>query len=298
MPNRRQLPKYILGNDFESDRRKDIGMTEIKSTFDERVQNIVVDEHMQAQVAELLVDSGKFLLLPEEIWQSAEAGRIPLEQMLLDQPIGKWMIMVNVLNGKKSAQHWDFVRSHLAGIRTRNDIRYDYLEMHMSNYWVSGVLQGDSVESVEQLLREFASANMRYARQVYNPVVFEECLEILPDHIRGAFWVEQALACAPEDYESRLDALGKAAAEWPTLGTVIKNYATLLGVESEKRLQEAAAVSNEMAAIAIEVKEQILNLMDSGMYAEAYAITEQLQQMTPEDEDLELLKAELRGHFS
>lgn len=273
-------------------------MTEIKNIYDETALNIAVDEHMQAQTVELLADSGKFLLLPEEVWQSAEAGRIPLEQMLLDLPLGKWIVMVNVLNGRKSAEHWNSVRTHLAGIRTRNDIRYDYLEMHMSNFWVSGVLQGDSLASVELLLREFAKANMRYARQVYQPVVFEECRELLPDHIRGAFWVEQALACAPEEYENRLDALGKAAAEWPVLGTVIKNYAALLGEESEKRLQEAEAVSNEMAAIALEVKGQILSLMDSGMYAEAYAITEQLQQMTPEDEDLELLKAELRGHFS
>ncbi|MCM1282800.1 MAG: hypothetical protein NC180_06615 [Muribaculaceae bacterium] len=273
-------------------------MTEIKDRYEEMMQGFGVDEHMQAQTMQLMTDSGSFLLLPEEVWQAAENGRIPLETMLLEQPLAKWMIMVNILNGKKSAQHWDFVRRHLAGIRTRNDIRYDYLEMHMSNFWVSGVLQGDSTESVERLMREFAAANMRYARQVYQPLAFEEGQAVLPDHIRGAIWVEKAFACTQEESRKRLDCLGNAAREWPVLGTIIKHYASLLGDEEAKRVQEAAAASSEMAEIAIQVKTQILNLMDSGMYAEAYAVAEQLQQMTPEDEDLELLKAELRGHFS
>lgn len=273
-------------------------MTEIKGFGDEMLQSIEVDEHMQAQTAQLLADSGKFLLLPEAVWQAGEAGKLPLEQMLLELPLAKWIIMVNVLNGKKSAQDWNYVRMHLAGVRTRNDIRYDYLEMHMSNFWVSGVLQGDSVAGIEQLLREYARANMSYARQVYNPIAFEDALAVLPDHIRGAVWVERALACAPEDCVEKLECLGRAAGEWPTLGTIIRNYAALLGEEDERRVEAAAAAANEMAAIALEVKSQILNLMDSGMYVEAYAITEQLQQMTPDDEDLEALKAELRGHFS
>lgn len=272
-------------------------MTEIKGYGDEMLQT-GVDEHMQARAEQLLADSGKFLLLPEEVWQAAEAGKLPLEQMLLELPLAKWIIMVNILNGMKSPQQWDSVRMHLAGIRTRNDIRYDYLEMHMSNFWVSGVLQGDSVASIEQLLREYARANMGYARQVYNPIVFEEAQAVLPDHIRAALWVEQALECTQEEHKKKLECLGRAAGEWPTLGAVIKSYATLLGEEDERRMEEAAAASNEMAAIAIEVKTRILNLIDSGMYAEAYAITEQLQQMTPDDEDLEALKAELRGHFS
>lgn len=270
-------------------------MTEFSDN--EMIPELRIDEHMQAQATQLLADSGKFLLLPEEIWQAAEAGKLPLEHMLLELPLSKWIVMVNLLNGKRSAQEWESVRVHLAGIRTRNDIRYDYLEMHMSNFWVSGILQGDSTESVERLLREYARANMAYARKVYAPTAFAEGFAVLPDSIRGAFFVEQALN-ETEVQGKKLEYLGKAAAEWPALAAILKNYTQLLGAESERQLAEAEAAANEMAAIALEVKAQILNLMDSGLYAEAYSVTEQLQQMTPEDPDLEALKTELRGHFS
>lgn len=272
-------------------------MTEMMGMSDEML--LGADQDMLAQTKRLLADSGSFLLLPDEIWQAGEEGRLPLERMLLELPLEKWIVMVSVLDQRRSAQHWDFVRMHLAGIRTRNDIRYDYLEMHMSNFWVSGVLQADSAVAVERLLCEYAEANMRYAREVYNPIAFEEALAFMPDSVRGAFWVEKALACAPEDNSGKLEYLRKAVKEWHALGSLIKSYAQFLGEEDERREQEkAAAVSNEMAAIAVEVKKQILNLMDSGMYADAYSVTEELQQMMPGDADLEALKAELKGHFS
>ncbi|MCD7708279.1 MAG: hypothetical protein LUI02_00220 [Clostridiales bacterium] len=250
------------------------------------------------QAQQLLKKGGEFLYLPEEIWQAGISGLIPLEDMLLDVPISQWLIMLTVLDSEKSSEKWQDVGSHLGQIRTREDMRYDLFDMHMVNFWASGVIEGDSTESVERLLREFSEANMRYARKVYREFVFTEATGLLPGHIRAAAWVEKALSCGLEEHEKKMDCLTHAAQEWPPIGKTIKSYAVFLGKDMEKVAKKAQEATSEMSAIAIEVKKQIMSLIDGELYAEAYAVTEQLQQLTPDDPDLEPLKAELKTHFS
>ena len=192
------------------------------------------------------------------------------EEALMALSLSEWMEMVRKTERAHSVERWEAVRNHMMEIRTRDDIRYDYLEMQMSNYWVSGVLRGDSIAGMEQLLRQYADANMRYARQIYTPAAFEGDMAILPAHIRGAVFVEQALECGTDNVEKTLICLGRAVREWAGIGDVVKDYATLLGEEATVKGKEARAVvaeiENPVLSIALLVsnrKDTIQKCLDS-----------------------------------
>lgn len=253
---------------------------------------------LHTQVAHLLEGNGEFLYLPESVWQEAKAGTLPLEEMLLALPMSQWMVMVMVLEAGDNLSNWDTVQAHLSTIRTRDDIRYDYLDMHEANLLVSGKIAGDSLESVEKLLSFYADSNMRYARKVYTEHTLAEAREIMPVSIRAAFYMEKALACNESQHEQRLHCMGEAAKEWPLLGAIVKSYAELLGEAKEEEARKAQEAGEELAAMAVEVKKQLGVLMEGGMYAEAFAVVQQLKQLLPEDADLVAFEEELQTHFS
>lgn len=255
-------------------------------------------EDLYTQVRRLLEDGGEFLFLPEGIWRAAKAGALPLEKMLLALPMSQWMVMVMVLEAGEDLSHWDMVQTHLAMIRTKDDIRYDYLDMHEANLLASGNVEMNDLKGAEKLLAFYADSNMRYARKVYTEHTLTDAREIMPASIRGAFWVEQALACSDEQHDKKLHYMGLAAKEWPLLGPLVKAYAAFWGEEQEEQAKKAEAAGEELAAMAVEVKKQLAVLIDGSMYAEAYAVVQQLKQMLPEDEDLKVLEKELKLRFS
>ena len=183
-------------------------------------------------------------------------------------------------------------------IRTRDDIRYDYLDMHEANLLVSGKVSGDSLDSVEKLLAFYADSNMRYARKIYTEHTLSDAREIMPASIRAAYYMEKALACEESQHEQKLHNMGEAAKEWPLLGTIVKSYAELLGEAKEEEARKAEEAGEELAAMAVEVKKQLGVLVEGGMYAEAFAVVQQLKQMLPDDADLAVFEEEIQTHFS
>ena len=124
-------------------------------------QDTVTQPDLHTQTAHLLEGNGEFLYLPETIWQAGKDGALPLEDMLLALPMSQWMVMVMVLESGDDLSNWDTVQTHLSMIRTRDDIRYDYLDMHEAKLIVRGKVSGDSIDSVEKLLAVYADSNMR-----------------------------------------------------------------------------------------------------------------------------------------
>lgn len=255
-------------------------------------------ENLENEVKHLLEKNGEFLYMPERIWQAGKAGTLPLEEMLLALPMSQWMVMVMVLEAGDNLSNWDMVQTHLGMIRTRDDIRYDYLDMHEANLLVCGNVMADSLGNVEKLLAFYADSNMRYARKVYTGPTLADAREIMPVNIRAAYWMEKALACGDDEHEQKLRCMGKAAKEWPLLGAIVKSYAGFFGAEQEKQAKQAKAAETELAAMAVEVKKQLSVLMDGGMYAEAFAVVQQLKGMLPDDPDLKALEEELKTRFS
>ena len=261
-------------------------------------QDTVTPPDLHTQTAHLLEGNGEFLYLPETIWQAGKDGALPLEDMLLALPMSQWMVMVMVLESGDDLSNWDTVQTHLSMIRTRDDIRYDYLDMHEANLLVSGKVSGDSLDSVEKLLAFYADSNMRYARKIYTEHTLSDAREIMPASIRAAYYMEKALACDASQHEQKLRNMGEAAKEWPLLGTIVKSYAELLGEAKAEEARKAEEAGEELAAMAIEVKKQLGVLVEGGMYAEAFAVVQQLKQMLPDDADLAVFEEEIQTHFS
>ncbi len=256
------------------------------------------NEINKRDIEHLLQGNGEFLYLPEEVWDAAETGRLPLEEMILGLPVSQWMVMVMVLESAGNVENWEQIQAHLRAIRTQENIRYDYMDMHEANLLVCGKVKGDSVEAVESLLRFYADSNMRYARKVYTKQAFETAMDIMPQSIRSAEKVERALNLPPEQHEQKMACLREAVEIWPLLSEIIRSYAVLMGEEEKRKEQQARAAGEQLEQLAVEVKKQLVVLKENKMYAEAYSIVQQLKTMLPADKELEMIEEELKTHFS
>lgn len=215
------------------------------------------------------------------------------EELMLGLPLSQWMEMVLVLESSDSLETWNEISEKLKTIRTKDDIRYDYFDMHEANLMIKKQLQAGTLEAAGQLLRFFAESNLRYARKVYRPQTFESAPDVMDETIRVAILVEKAFSEDLQDMKKHLADLGQAVEIWPVLGSCVKTYAQLLGQKEEQKAKEANAANDQLQAMAIEVKKQLFVLMENKMYAEAYSVVQQLRRMLPQDEELMSLEEEI-----
>lgn len=255
-------------------------------------------ELLMKDVQQMIDGNGEFLFLPGGIWDIAEGGVFPLEDMLLALPMSQWIVMVMVLQAKNSRTEWENVQEHLSAIRTREDLRYDYLDMHNSNLLVAAADPDEDYEGMCRLLQYYCKSNMSFARRVYTPAAFEGGMEMLPESCRGAVWIEQMFECEEQDWNGKLACLKKSAKEWPQLGETIKLFAKRIGEEQERRDKAAEEANRELYAMAKQVKAQVKAFMDAGMNAEALTIVRQLRTMLPNDKETAALERELNMRFS
>ncbi|MGN0414059.1 MAG: hypothetical protein ACI4FX_01035 [Agathobacter sp.] len=250
------------------------------------------------ELMQWLQGNGEFLYLPESVWEEASEGNLPLEEILLGLPLSQWMVMVLVLESADSLEVWNEISEKLNTIRRKDDIRYDYFDMHEANLMMKKQLQANSLEAAGQLLRFFAESNMHYARKVYTLQTFETASDVMDESIRAAILVERAFSEDLQDTKKHLADLGQAVEIWPALAGCVKTYAQLLGQNEEQKAKEASAANARLQEMAVEVKKQLFLLMENKMYAEAYSVVQQLRGMLPQDEELIGLEEEIGKHFS
>lgn len=255
-------------------------------------------EAFRCELERMMDGNGEFLLFPEVYWKLGKAGVIPLEDLLLQLPFSQWMAVVMVLESRKSPELWKRLQENLRAIRTRDDLRYDYFDVHMVNTRVTQDADGRDYTQMCALFKEFAECSLRYAHQIYKDAAFEGNMEMLEDSCRAAVWIQRMLDCDDHDWNRKLEYLGKSAKAWVALGETVKRFAVLLGEEQERQAEQAKAATDEMYAMAEQVKQQVAVLMEAGMNAEALGIVRQLSQMLPEDQELMKLKRELELKFS
>lgn len=253
---------------------------------------------LMAYVQQMIDGNGEFLFLPGGIWEIAAGAVFPLEDMLLELPMSQWMVMVMVLQSKDRLSEWRKVQEHLKWIRTREDIRYDYLDMHDANAMIAADVTDMDYNAMCRLLQYYAKSNLNFARKTFTQRAFEGGMEMLPESCRGAFWMEQMLSCGEQDWNEKLGCLKKSALAWPVLGETVKHFAKLIGEEQEKTAQQAEAANQELYAMAEQVKRQVRAFIDAGMNAEALSVVKQLKMMLPDDPELAELEHELKLKFS
>jgi hypothetical protein len=218
--------------------------------------------------------------------------------MLLTLPFSQWMAVVIVLETYNDPERWKRTRENLASIRTREDLRYDYFEMHAVNALIKGDHAGMDYTQICQQLEEFADCNLRFANHIYTEEAFSGEMEMMEENCRAAVWIRRMADCESNDWNGRLGNLRQAAKVWPPLGETVKLAATLIGEEQERQDEEADAAGKELQQMAQEVKKQVAVLMDAGMYAEALGIVRQLREMLPGDKEVVKLEKKLEKNFS
>lgn len=258
-------------------------------------------EQLRVQIAKQFEGNGEFLQLPESYWTLAVNGILPLEEILLSLPISQWMAQVMVLKNQGIAA-WDETGKHMSLIRTRQDIRYAYYDYNYVNDMVESQIQPQSYDKMCELLAYYTECNRNYANLVYTDAAFEGEMEMLPDPIKGAVWVEKAFEYGFQNFDQMLECLGKSVQVYPALADKMREFIQMVGAKKEEELQAQNAESNqardELSEMAAQVKGQIQVMMQSGMYEQAYQIVQQLRGMLPEDEELLELEKELKRRFS
>lgn len=130
-------------------------------------------KEIEAEITRQITGNANFLFLPKEIWTLGEAGIVSLEDMLLGLPLDQWMAQVMVLESDGYSNKWIIAEQNLCRICSREDIRYDYFNMHGINQKIKSIFQlKQNVEKLDEvaltkLLSEYVLANENYAARVY-----------------------------------------------------------------------------------------------------------------------------------
>lgn len=257
---------------------------------------------IEEKVINDIAGKADFLFLPEEAWKMGELGLIPLEEILLNLPIDQWMAQIMVLESEGYSNKWMIAEQNLCRICTKEDIRYDYFNMHDVNQKIQSVFQLESnVEKMDQdaltqLLMEFIAVNLNYKIRVYTEEASQGDMEILPDYIRAATYLGEAMMY-PKEWSMILECLRKSAGAWKPLGQLAKRAAYFVG-EAQKRAEEeqnqkAQVAKNQLQQMAAQVLNQVEQLQQQGEYIEALGIIRQLRQMLPEDARIEKMEKQL-----
>ena len=239
-----------------------------------------------------LEQNGEFLNIAESIWNMAQAGLLPLEELLLSLPMSQWMAQMMVLESKGYGLYWETISQHLGEICSTDDIRYAFFDMKTEIAKMKQVyaqkenVQKMDYQTITQVLYDFTFANLHYAEFVYTDAAFEGEMEFLPEEIRSVFWLSKALGCEETDWSKRLQYIKKAAKEWSLLGEIVKQYAVLIGEERDKVQTASQNAQNELLQMANSMKTQIFAMVEKGMLQEAFSVVKQLRGMLPEDAEL------------
>lgn len=139
---------------------------------------------LRHDVARQLEHKGDFLMLPDSCWELGKAGILPLEEIFLALPMEQWMVQVCVLMQSGDRELIAALRGRLQTIRTRENVRYFYFDMHTLAALVKA--DGQSTAEDTELSRLYAEACVAYAKYIYTGLAFEGDMALLPEEIREA----------------------------------------------------------------------------------------------------------------
>jgi len=179
--------------------------------------------------------NGEFLSQPVRIWQLAQLGILPLEDMFLQLPMSQWMVQMLVLQNQGYGAKWEEISMNLASICTRNDIRYCYFDKVTEStkmqtiYTLKENVDKMDYDTMTQVITEFAQSNLNYMDCIYTEHVFEGEMEILTDEEKAAVWLANGLSVGLSQWREKIQCFGNAAKAWPKMGELMKKYIAFVG---------------------------------------------------------------------
>ncbi len=205
-------------------------------------ESIVFVQDYMLRIPQLIEDiragicgNGEFLSQPVRVWQLAQLGIVPLEELFLVLPISQWMAQMMVLESQRYGQNWEETSRNLASICTRNDIRYCYFDKMTETTKMKTIyIHKENVEKMDyetmtQIITEFAQSNLNYMDYLYTEHAFEGDMELLSPEEKAAVWLANGLSIGLSQWREKIQCFGNAAKVWPELGEFIKKYVAFVG---------------------------------------------------------------------
>lgn len=202
---------------------------------------VFVSEYMHrisafAQAIESSMEgNAEFLFQPSRAWMFARLGLIPLEEMLLSLPVSQWMAQMRLLQMQGYNEKWNYISMQLGSICTTNNIRYSYFDMVLEIvkmkqiYSAKGNADKMNLETMTQIMTEFAQANLNYMDYLYTEAVFEGDMELLTQEEKASMWIANGLSMGTAQWREKLQCFSEAAKICPMLSEFIKRYIKLFG---------------------------------------------------------------------
>lgn len=252
-------------------------------------------EELGRYVDGVLKDNGDFLHLPETVWELHEM--LGLEDRLLALNFSQWNAAVTRLSSKSSFVEVQEIQKKLSMIKTREDMRYDFLDMSYAKLMILLKLLDEDYKGINFRFRTFQESMLKFFHRIYLDRVFEEEPDMLPAECRAALCMESFFARAEHDWEGKLQDLKRCAKEDVSLGEQVKSFAKLLGEEQKRCAKAAEEASDQLRQMAEIVKQKVEVMLQGGLYVEALQTIKQLRTMLPDDEELKELEEKISGQL-
>ena len=128
--------------------------------------------------------------------------------------------------------------------------------------------------------------------------VVEE-MELLPPGCRAAVWFRRLLEAQEGGDRKQIgECLKGAAGTFKDFEGAVKAYTALYAAQEKAKLEAGPEVSDEMRALADQIKGKIRQLLSQGMAAEAFQVLQQLKSFIPGDPETVELEKEITLRFS
>lgn len=229
--------------------------------------------------------------MPHEIKQIVRKYNFSLEELYLSVSYEQWKNHLRDFIAETEEDHLLSVERELTAIKTREDIRYDYFFARVAEAKVLYHAGVQDYAKKKSCLDEFSKKTLVFLRKYYQPQIFTEALDLLPEYGQAAFYIEQAFALEKSNPTEMLRILKEVVEVYPTFATMIKSFIMAYGIEQHeaKRRQR-----EEMRNLKAQILGEVQKFVAKKQYTEALSIVKQLKQMCPDDLELVALSLELR----
>lgn len=243
----------------------------------------VTDEEFAKDISGLSLSISNIFSIPDVVVEKAKVRSITLEDIYLQVPIEKWEQDWREYAAGNSYTTVKKTIQEIRKIQTKQDIRYDLLEVMEAEYEAfSNAETARDYEQMHKRLDNFVNVTMHYVQRY--PEQQKETGEV-------AKKISEALLLEDTNPQEALQKLAEISRSVPGYAQAIKNY--LLAFNDYYQNKEKYA-QREMDNLKAQVLSEVQKHIASKDYATALTILKQLKQMVPSDLDIAELTLQTR----
>lgn len=230
-------------------------------------------------------------LVPGEITQIIKKYKISQEALYLSVPFDTWTTHLREFIEKVSEQDMLIAEWEITAMKSVENIRYDYFFARIAEAKLLYHAGEQEYAKKKAYLLNFSQKSMDFLRKYYQPQVFEEAPELLPEYGQAALLIENGFALEESNPTEMLRVLKEVVGVYPTFTNIIRGFISAYGIEQDEKKRRQR---EEMRNLKGQILAQVQTLVAQKQYETALGIVKQLKQMQPDDLELVALALELR----